>query len=90
MDSVLLVTDGANDDDPGGLAMPQLLDTLKSEADPNRPVKVIGVALGPDSDLDALKQIAAATGGAAYSALDPRDLQTVLFDALRQRSGGGQ
>jgi hypothetical protein len=48
-------------------------------------VKVIGVALGPDADLAALEQIAEATEGAAYSAVDPADLQTVLFDALRQR-----
>jgi hypothetical protein len=48
-------------------------------------VKVIGVALGPDADIDALQQIADATGGAAYSAVDPTDLQDVLFDALRQR-----
>ena len=83
--SVLLVTDGANDDDRTGLQLDQLVATLRSEADPARPVKVIAVGLGPDADMGALKQIAATTGGAAYSALDPRDLQTVLFDALRQR-----
>jgi hypothetical protein len=44
------------------------------------------VALGPDADLEALQQIAEVTQGAAYSAVDPSDLQTVLFDALRQRS----
>ena len=48
-------------------------------------MKVIGIALGPDADMGALEQIAAATGGAAYSAVDENDLQTVLFDALRQR-----
>ena len=58
---------------------------MSSEADPARPVKVIGIALGPDADLDALKQIATATGGAAYSAVDENDLQSVLFDALRRR-----
>jgi von Willebrand factor type A domain len=83
VNSVLLVTDGANDDD--GLDLAELLETLESEADPQRPVQVIGVALGPDADLDALEQIAEATEGAAYSAVDPADLQTVLFDALRQR-----
>ena len=62
-----------------------LLATLRSEADPDRPVKVIGVALGPDAGLTALQQIADATGGAAYSAVDPADLHRVLFDALRQR-----
>ena len=85
VNSVLLVTDGANDDDDTGIQLDRLVDTLRSEADPAKPVKVIAVGLGPDADLDALKQIASATNGAAYSAVDPNDLQTVLFDALRQR-----
>ncbi|MGY1707136.1 VWA domain-containing protein [Geodermatophilus sp. SYSU D00697] len=83
VNSVLMVTDGTNDDD--GIALDTLLETLGDEADPERPIKVIGVALGPDADLDALEQIAEATEGEAYSAVDPADLQTVLFDALRQR-----
>jgi hypothetical protein len=83
--SVLLVTDGTNEDDANGLSEENLLSTLRAEADPTRPVKVIGMALGPDADLSALQRIAEATGGAAYSAVDPTDLQTVLFDALRQR-----
>jgi hypothetical protein len=79
-----VVTDGADDDDQS-IGLQGLLDTLRSEANPDRPVKVIGVALGPDADLGVLQQIAEATGGAAYSAKDPTDLQDVLFDALRQR-----
>ena len=82
--SVVIVTDGTNEDS-GGIGIDELLQTLAGEADPQRPVKVIGVALGPDADLTALQQIADATGGAAYSAVDPTDLQDVLFDALRQR-----
>jgi Ca-activated chloride channel family protein len=85
VNSVLLMTDGTNEDDAAGLTEEALLSTLTSEADPTRPIKVIGVALGPDADLSALERIAEATGGAAYSAVDPTDLQTVLFDALRQR-----
>jgi hypothetical protein len=84
VNSVLIVTDGT-DDDGQSVGLQGLLDTLRSEANPDRPVKVIGVALGPDADLDVLKQIADATGGAAYSAEDPTDLQDVLFDAIRQR-----
>jgi hypothetical protein len=86
VNSVLVVTDGTNEDDDAGVQLDRLLSTLRDEADPDRPVKVIGVALGPDADLEALEQIAEATEGAAYSAVDPADLQTVLFDALRQRS----
>ncbi|MGY2083137.1 substrate-binding domain-containing protein [Blastococcus sp. SYSU DS0539] len=85
VNSVLIVTDGTNEDDAAGLTLDELLSTLAEEADPNRPIKVIGVALGPDADLSALEEIAGATGGASYSAVDENDLQTVLFDALRQR-----
>jgi hypothetical protein len=86
VNSVLMLTDGTNEDDGAGLELAALLDTLRSEANPERPIKVIGVALGPDADLEALQQIAEATAGSAYSAVDPADLRTVLFDALRQRS----
>ncbi|MCZ2858417.1 substrate-binding domain-containing protein [Blastococcus sp. VKM Ac-2987] len=85
VNSVLIVTDGANEDDDAGLGLEELLGTLSAEADPDRPVKVIGVALGPDADVSVLEEIADVTGGAAYSAVDETDLQTVLFDALRQR-----
>lgn len=85
VNSVLIVTDGANDDDADGISREELLSQLEAEANPERPVKVIGVALGPDADVEALEAIAEATGGEAYSAVDPSDLQTVLFDALRQR-----
>ena len=86
VNSVVLITDGEDDDDAAGLELGALLDTLRAEADPARPVKVVGIALGPEADLDALQQIADATGGAAYQALDPQDLQGVLFDAIRRRS----
>jgi hypothetical protein len=82
--SVVIVTDGTNEDG-SGIGIGELLQALADEADPQRPVKVIGVALGPDADITALQQIGDATGGAAYSAVDPTDLQDVLFDALRQR-----
>jgi VWA domain-containing protein len=84
VNSVVLITDGENDDDTG-IGLDELLSTLRAEADPARPVKVIGIALGPDADQGALQQIADATGGAAYAALDPEDLQGVLFDAIRRR-----
>ncbi|MGY1840885.1 MULTISPECIES: VWA domain-containing protein [unclassified Modestobacter] len=85
VNSVVLITDGDNDDDAAGVELGELVSTLRSEADPERPVKVIGIALGPEADLGALEQIGEATGGAAYQALDPEDLQATLFDAIRRR-----
>lgn len=82
--SVVIVTDGKDEDD-GSIGLDQLLSTLESEADESRPVKVIAIGLGPEADLTALERIGEATGGAAYSAVDENDLQTVLFDALRRR-----
>jgi ABC-type Fe3+ transport system substrate-binding protein len=84
VNSVLLLTDGQEDDDEG-LALGELLAALRAEEDPQRPVRVIGVALGPDADLEAVERIAEATGGSAYSAVEEGDLQNVLFDALRRR-----
>ncbi|WP_235928110.1 substrate-binding domain-containing protein [Goekera deserti] len=84
VNTVVVVTDGTNEDS-AGIQLDELLQTLTAEADPQRPVEVVAVGLGPDADLDALEQVAGATGGGAYSAVDPEDLQTVLFDALANR-----
>lgn len=83
--SVVLLTDGTNEDDAAGISLQGLIDTLRAEEDPERPVQLIGVAFGPDTDLEVLQQICEATGGRAYDAQDPGDLQDVLFDAVRQR-----
>ncbi len=84
VNTVVIITDGT-DEDADSIGLDGLLATMASESDPARPVKIIGIALGPDADLSALQRMAEATGGDAYSALDENDLQTVLFDALRQR-----
>ncbi|ANJ27150.1 substrate-binding domain-containing protein [Agromyces aureus] len=83
VNSVLLITDGKNDDE-NGIDLPTLLAKLQEQNDPLKPVPVIMVGFGPDTDLAAMQQIAA-TGGAAYSATRPEDLSAVLVDALYQR-----
>lgn len=82
--AVVLLTDGANSDDDG-LDLTVLLDRLRAENDPARPVPVIAVAYGKDVDAGALRAISAETGGAAYVAVDPRRIRTVLQDAIGQR-----
>ena len=81
---VLLNTDGYNEDDDG-LDLPALLTQLEALRDPAKPVAVIAIGYGPDTDQAALEQIAAATDGAAYQALQPTDIGTVLIDAVTQR-----
>jgi hypothetical protein len=79
--TVLLVTDG-EDEVNDGVDLPTALQALQAEAAPDRPVPVIAIGLGPDADDEALHQIAEATGGRAYEAEDPQDVDTVLLDGI--------
>ncbi|WP_214406300.1 substrate-binding domain-containing protein [Pseudonocardia lacus] len=82
--AVVLITDGRNEVD-GGIDLPLAVQTLRAEADPTRPVALIAIGIGPDSDQDALRQLTEATGGRAYAAQNPQDIRTVFLDALSQR-----
>ncbi len=84
--SVLLFTDGANDD-PGSISLAELLDRLNALADPSRPVRIIAIGISADADAAALRRIARSTGGDAYIAKDPADMATVFRQALGSRRG---
>nr|WP_277348428.1 VWA domain-containing protein [Planctomonas sp. JC2975] len=84
--SVLVITDGKNDNPAGGLSLDQLVGQLKSIESVNRPVPVIMIGFGPDTDQSAMTQIADATNGGVYQALKPQDLGAVLVDAISQRT----
>jgi hypothetical protein len=82
--SVLVLTDGKNDDDHG-ISLNNLLTTLKREADPDRPVMVIFIGFGPDVDMAAMQKIAVQTNGEAYHALKPQDVQRILLETIARR-----
>ncbi len=84
INAVLVLTDGMNDDQ-GSISLDALLSTLASEQDASRPVPVISIAFGPDSDVDALGQISRVTGGATYESKDPRQIGEIFLDAVGQR-----
>lgn len=85
INSVVIFTDGSNDDN-GGMTLPQLLTDLKALVDPARPVRLIAIGIGPNTDLDVLRQLVGPTRGAAYQADSPEYLQTVLLNELARRS----
>lgn len=85
VNSVVLFTDGVNDD-VGGITLAQLTAQLKAIADPQKPVRLIAVGIGPDADLTVLRTMAAPSNGAAYVATTPDQLKTILFDALAHRT----
>jgi hypothetical protein len=84
VNSVVIFTDGANDKD-GGLSLPRLVATLKSEADPNRPVLLFAMGIGPNADMSALDEMTAATGGKAWAVNTPADLEKALLEGVNRR-----
>ena len=85
VNSVVIMTDGRNDNPRGGLTLDQLLARIKAERDPQRPVRIITIGMG-EADPAALQRIAAATGGTSYIANTPDDIQRVFVQALLART----
>lgn len=85
VNSVVLLTDGVNED-PRGISLAQLLGALRAEHDPEKPVRLIIVGLGDQTDARTLATIAATTEGASYTARNPADITTVFIQALMSRS----
>lgn len=85
VNSVVLLTDGRNEDDPDGIDLETLLTQLTAQFDPAEPVPIITIGMGPEADMDALQQISAATGTTAYHAEDPSDIQSVFIQAMIER-----
>jgi Ca-activated chloride channel family protein len=84
--AVLLITDGTNDmPGGGGLSLAQLLGRLTAEQQADRPINVIGIAVGPEADAGALQQISQATGGRTFVAKDPAAAVQTLVLAFAGR-----
>lgn len=82
--AVVLMTDGENED-PGSISLDRLERRLEELRDPDRPVRIVGIAISRDADLDALRRMAAATGGQAYLAEEPDDILDVFARAVLSR-----
>jgi hypothetical protein len=85
VNSVVLLTDGQNDD-ARGIDLTRLLTLLRTEHDPRRPVPLITIAYGAESPVGALRAMSAATGGATYLAEDPGQVRQVFLQAIQQRA----
>ena len=85
--SVLMLTDGINDDPTGGLSEDEvvaLLEQAREEGD--RQVTVVLIGVGPDVDADALDRLATAAGGESLVLTDPRELPQVFVDVVARRA----
>lgn len=87
VNSIVVFTDGENDDPNGGLSLKQLLTKLDDSYDAQRPVRVITIGMG-EADPSALQKIADETGGTSYIAETPQDIKRVFVEALLARGSG--
>ncbi|MFT9670535.1 substrate-binding and VWA domain-containing protein [Streptomyces rhizosphaericola] len=87
--ALVILTDGSNQDDDG-ISRSALTSRLKELADPERPVPVIAIAVGPDADREEVAEIARITGGDGYEVSDPAEIQAVIFQAIMAAGQNGR
>ncbi|WP_326706925.1 substrate-binding and VWA domain-containing protein [Streptomyces cyaneofuscatus] len=87
--SLVILTDGSNQDEDG-ISRSALIAELKELADPERPVPVIAIAVGPDADREEVAEIARITGGDGYEVSDPAEIQAVILQAIMTAGQGGR
>jgi Mg-chelatase subunit ChlD len=88
VNSVILLTDGRNEDQ-AGLTLEQLLARISAVRDPTKPVVIVTVGMGQGVDTAALSAVSAVTGGKTYVAQNPQDIKQVFIDALLSRDCSG-
>ncbi|NDU75869.1 solute-binding protein [Actinomadura sp. DSM 109109] len=84
VNSVLLWTDGRNED-PGGPSLEETLDHMRREYDSERPVQVNMLGYGSGVDIEELRRIAQVTHGDAYVAETPGQIQRIFLRAVSRR-----
>ncbi|NJC83737.1 substrate-binding domain-containing protein [Planosporangium mesophilum] len=88
VNSLLIMTDGENDDPGGGLNLDQLIAELQKTMDPNQPIQVIMMGIGTSVGESALKRITDTTGGGFFLVPDPSKIGEVFLKGIALRSGG--
>lgn len=83
---VMVITDGKNEDD-AGLSEAQLIAKLRAATRPDRPIPILGIAVGPAADAAAMQRISQVTGGRTFAAKNDAEVieQLVLAFAGRLR-----
>jgi hypothetical protein len=84
VNSVVLLTDGQNDDDDG-MTLDQLITQLKSIMDKRYPVEVIAIGISTDASQAELQAITDTTGGGTFIAADPSQIGGIFLKALSLR-----
>jgi len=83
--AVILITDGKDEFATNGMSRQELMDRLTRESLPDKPTIIIGIAVGPEADADALGQMSKITGGRTFVARDPAAAVQTLVLAFAGR-----
>ncbi|MFE7465312.1 substrate-binding domain-containing protein [Streptomyces sp. NPDC057499] len=86
--AVVILTDGSNQDDLS-ISRSALIAELRRIADPERPVPLLAIAVGPEADREELNEVAKVTGGGGYQVIDPAEIQTVILQAIMTAGQSG-
>ncbi|MEU6252007.1 substrate-binding and VWA domain-containing protein [Streptomyces sp. NPDC047043] len=87
--ALVVLTDGVNQD-PGSISRSELISELRKLTDPERPVPLIMIAVGPDADKEEAGEIARATGGSGQSVSNPSQIQSVMLKAIVAAGAQGE
>ncbi|MER6356193.1 substrate-binding and VWA domain-containing protein [Streptomyces sp. NPDC001634] len=79
--ALVVLTDGVNQD-PGSISRSTLISDLQKLTDPERPVPLIVIAVGPEASKEEAEQIAKATGGSGHQVNDPSQIHSVILKAI--------
>ncbi|MFD5637623.1 substrate-binding domain-containing protein [Streptomyces sp. NPDC127077] len=85
--ALVVLTDGVNRD-PGSISRSELITELQKLADPERPVPLIAIAVGPDSDRQEVDEIARATGGSGQRVNEPSQIHAAMLKAITAAGAG--
>nr|BFE64487.1 substrate-binding domain-containing protein [Dactylosporangium thailandense] len=90
VNSIIVMTDGENDDPAGGLKLEELIAQLKATADPAKPIQIILIGIGDKVGEAAMRQITDAVGGGTFVAPDPAKIGDIFLQAISLRGQIGQ
>jgi hypothetical protein len=84
LNAIVVVTDGIDDHPSGTLTEEETLDRLRLLYDGMRPVRLLALGYGPETDLAGLTRLADVTGGVAIQGLTEAEAATLLARTLAE------
>jgi hypothetical protein len=89
VNSVIIMTDGQQDNPPNGMTLDQLVGELQKAVNPRQPVELIAIGIGTDVSKAELTRITETVGGGVFIATDPSQIGAIFLQAIALRPGSG-